>query len=32
VWSTHVLDVMFVGAVVVFFGLAFGYAAFCGRL
>jgi hypothetical protein len=27
-----VLDLMFVGIVLVFFGLSFGYAAFCDRL
>ena len=31
-WSESVLDLMFVGIVVVFFGLTFGYAAFCDRL
>jgi hypothetical protein len=28
----NVLDLMFVGIVLVFFGLSFGYTAFCDRL
>ena len=31
-WRENVLDLVFVGIVVVFFGLSFGYAAFCDRL
>jgi hypothetical protein len=30
--SESVLDLMFVAIVLVFFGLSFGYAAFCDRL
>jgi hypothetical protein len=31
-WSQNVLDLLFVGIVLVFFGLSSGYAAFCDRL
>lgn len=30
--SESVLDLMFIAIVLVFFGLSFGYAAFCDRL
>ena len=31
-WGESLLDLMFVGIVLVFFGVSFGYAAFCDRL